>query len=102
MTEPTEVWEERARRWRRTDRAILLSWGLAVFMLASLGWFAIWHNQRQQDKAMCAMLALFTSGPAPVEGPAGDRGRAVLKGMTDYQQVVGCEHFQPRLPTSPR
>jgi hypothetical protein len=71
-------------------------------MLAGLGFFAIWHNQRQQDRAMCVMLRLFTTGPEPVAGPAGDRGRAVLKAMTDYQATLGCEDLLPKLPTAPR
>lgn len=80
---------------------VLLSWGVAVLMLAGLLSWWIWSNQRaadrsaaevrrQQDAAMCAMLDLFTSGPEPVAGPAGDRGRAVLAAMRAYQGTLDC------------
>lgn len=109
MTEPEEVerpepetWEGRHRRERRQDRAILLSWGLGLLMIAGLGYFWIWHNQREQDRAMCTMLSLFTSGPPPVAGPEGDRGRVILVAMEAYKKTIGCDHFEPRLPTSPK
>jgi hypothetical protein len=80
---------------------ILLSWGLAVLVISGLLSFWIWTNQqkaaqerdraqRQQDQAMCVMLDLFTSGPPPVSGPEGDRGRAVIKAMTDYRKTLDC------------
>lgn len=80
---------------------ILLSWGLAVLAIAGLLSYWIWSNQQKavqeqqraqhrQDMAMCVMLDLFTSGPAPVDGPAGDRGRAVLAAMTAYRATLDC------------
>ena len=69
---------------------ILLSWGLAVILLTGVFSYWIWSNEREQDRAMCVMLDLFTSGPPPADGPAGDRGRAVLKAMTDYRETLDC------------
>lgn len=80
---------------------ILLSWGLAVLVISGLLSFWIWSNdqeqarenlkvQREQDHAMCEMIDLLTSGPPPVAGPAGDRGRAVLKAMAAYRQTLRC------------
>lgn len=89
MTEnrPTaEVWEIPRRVW-----FILLSWGLAVLMLAGLLSAWIYSNEREQDKAMCSMLDLFMSGPPPVAGPAGDRGRAVLAAMRAYRGTLRCD-----------
>lgn len=95
--QPTaEVWEIPRRVW-----FILLSWGLAVFVLAGLFSFWIWETGRQadqaaaeakmrQDRAMCVMLDLFTSGPPPVAGPAGDRGRVILGAMTAYRATLDC------------
>jgi hypothetical protein len=45
----------------------------------------------EQDRAMCVMLDLFTTGPAPVAGPAGDRGRAVVGAMKAYRAVIHCD-----------
>jgi hypothetical protein len=98
-----------ASRWAipRAVWTILLSWGLAVLILAGLLSFWIWSNereqdeanarvQREQDRAMCVMLDLFTSGPTPPPGPAGDRGRAVVAAMTAYQSALGCSRLTPR------
>lgn len=97
---PPERWEIPRRVW-----AVLFSWGLAVLVLAGLLSFWIWSNerqasaerealQRQQDRAMCDMLALFTAGPEPVKGPAGDRGRAVLAAMRAYQSALRCDRLR--------
>lgn len=43
------------------------------------------------ERAMCAMLELFTTGPPPVAGPAGDRGRAVLAAMRAYRATLRCD-----------
>lgn len=86
----TGALEIQLRRWRRQDRAILLSWGVAVLALAGMFSWWIWHNDRQQDRAMCRMIDLITVGPAPVPGPAGDRGRAVLAAMRNYQATLHC------------
>lgn len=91
-----EVWEIPRRVW-----FILLSWGLSVLMLTALLSFWIWQTGRQadqsaaeaklrQDRAMCVMLDLFTSGPPPVAGPAGDRGRVILQAMTAYRSTLEC------------
>ena len=72
-------------------RSILLTWGLAVLMLAGLFSYALWNQQREQNRAMCEMLSLFTGGPEPVAGPAGDRGRVVLAGMRKYARTIDCD-----------
>lgn len=70
--------------------AVLLSWGLAVLILAGLfGWW-IRANQLQQDRDMCAMLAVLRGGPEPVAGPAGERSRAVRAAMDAYYAKRGC------------
>src|SRR4051812_10893779 len=100
MTAAPERWEIPRRVW-----FILLSWGVAVLMLAGLFSFWMWHSQRQaeaqrealrlqQDRAMCTMLDLFTSGPEPVAGPAGDHGRTVLAAMRAYQQALRCDEHR--------
>jgi len=91
-----EVWEIPRRVW-----FILLSFGLAVFVLSGLLSWRIWETGRQadraaaeakirQDRAMCVMLDLLTSGPSPVAGPAGDRGRVILGAMTAYRATLDC------------
>lgn len=94
---PPERWEIPRRVW-----LVLLSWGLAVLLLAGLLSFWIWRNERQadaardaarlqQDRAMCTMMDLIMSGPEPVAGPAGDRGRAVLAAMRAYRATLKCD-----------
>lgn len=88
---------------------VLLSWGLAVLLISGLLSFWIYSNQKhaeqqrdqiqqEQDRTMCVMLDLFTGGPQPVTGRAGDRGRAVLKAMTDYKMVLGCDRLLGETP----
>lgn len=92
---------------------VLVSWGLAIFVAFSLFSAWIWSNERQQDaenrkvqreqdQAMCVMLNLFTSGPPPVAGPAGDRGRVILEAMQGYQRTLHCEDFALEGPVTPR
>jgi len=93
-----EVWEIPRRVW-----FILLSWGLAVLMLAGLLSYWIWSAQEhaaaerdqlklEQDRAMCAMIDnIFLSGPEPVQGPAGDRSRSVRAGMIEYRKTLRCD-----------
>lgn len=92
---------------------ILLSWGMAVLVISGLLSAWIWTNQREQaaenlkvqreqDRAMCAMIAVFTSGPEPVAGPEGDRSRVILQTMRDYQAVLHCDDFDLEPPVTPR
>lgn len=94
-----EVWEIPRRVW-----FILLSWGLAVLLLAGMLSAWIWTGQRhadqerdrlkvQQDRAMCAMIDVFLSGPDPQPGPAGERSRSVRAGMLNYQAVLQCDRI---------
>ena len=94
-----EVWEIPRRVW-----FILMSWGLAVLLLAGLLSFWIYSNQRhserlaaqvklRQDRAMCAMIDVFLGGPEPPAGPTGDRSRAVRAGMTVYQDTLQCDRL---------
>jgi hypothetical protein len=88
---------------------VLVSWGAAVLLISGLLSAWIWNNdrqqdaenrkvQREQDQAMCTMLELFTGGPAPVAGPAGERGRAILKAVNAYRVALRCDS----LPVHPR
>lgn len=92
---------------------VLVSWGMAVLVISGLLSAWIWNNdrqqeaenrkvQREQDQAMCVMLDLFTGGPPPVPGPAGDRGRVILKAMQGYQRTLHCEDFDQEGPVTPR
>lgn len=83
---------------------ILFSWGLAVLAITGLLSAWIWTNQRtsaeraaqlqlEQDRAMCAMISVFLSGPPPVDGPAGDRSRSVRAAMAHYQDVLRCSEI---------
>ena len=92
---------------------VLVSWGAAVLLISGLLSAWIWTNdrqqeaenrkvQREQDQAMCVMLDLFTSGPPPVAGPAGDRGRVILEAMQGYQRTLHCEDFALEGPAAPR
>lgn len=108
MTSPDdEIERDRAwvrhevRQLRKRDRLVLTSWGVAVVIVATLLSWWIATNEReaaaareqlqaQQDAAMCAMTSVIMSGPPPVEGPEGDRGREVLRAMTDYRATLGC------------
>jgi hypothetical protein len=94
-----EVWEIPRRVW-----FILMSWGLAILVLAGIFSFWIYTAQRhadqerdalklQQDRAMCAMIDVFLDGPQPVDGPAGDRSRSVRSGMANYQAVLHCDQI---------
>lgn len=80
---------------------VLVSWGAAVLIISGLLSAWIWKNEREQDaenrriqrekdQAMCVMLDLFASGPPPVAGPAGDRGRAIMTAMTVYRDTLRC------------
>jgi hypothetical protein len=86
---------------------ILASWGLAVLLISFLLSAWIWKNereqdaenrevQREQDQAMCVMIDLFAAGPPPVAGPAGDRGRVILKAMNAYREALRCDSFPVR------
>lgn len=92
---------------------ILLSWGLAVLVISGLLSAWIYTNQkhseaernriqREQDRAMCAMIAVFMSGPEPVPGPNGERSRTVRAGMANYQAVLRCSEFDSEPPVKPR
>jgi len=94
---PANQWEIPRRVW-----LILLSWGLAVLVLAGLLSFWIWSNEREQDRrsaqlqreqdtAMCVMIDVFLSGPEPMPGPEGERSRAVLAAMEAYRATLRCE-----------
>ena len=85
---------------------VLVSWGLAVLMIAGLLSWWIRSNELDQshqnelarlesDRAMCVMLELFVSGPEPVAGAAGDRGRAVLAAMRAYEATLHCDAIGP-------
>lgn len=99
-----EVWEIPRKVW-----LVLMSWGMAVVVIATLLSFWIYSNQRkadeqrdrlrlQQDRAMCAMIDVFLGGPEAPAGPTGDRSRAVRTGMLTYQATLQCD----RIGSAPR
>jgi hypothetical protein len=92
---------------------ILLSWGLAVLLISGLLSAWIYANQRgaaaerdrlqrEQDRAMCAIISVFLQGPEPVPGPNGERSRTVRAGMAHYQDVLRCSEFEGEPPATPR
>lgn len=84
---------------------ILVSWGVAVLMIAVLLSFWIWKNEQnqerdearlqlEQDRAVCAMIQVFQGPPPPPAGPDGDRGRAILDALTEWGNVLHCQEIQ--------
>lgn len=80
---------------------VLISWGLAVLVLAGLLSFWIHETGKKQDREreeaiaqqnreMCALTALFMGGPEPVPGPVGERARVVREAMTRYRAALRC------------
>lgn len=98
MTDPAPDVERHVVVWQIPPRvwAVMLSWGISLLLLSGLFSFWIWYNDRQQDKAMCQLTDLITSGPAPVQGPAGDRARDVLAAMRYYQRTLHCNEQADR------
>lgn len=78
-------WEIPRKVW-----LVLISWGLAVLLLAGMFSAWTWTNQRDQNRAMCALISVFLTGPEPVAGPNGDRSRSVRAGMLAYQEALRC------------
>lgn len=85
MTTPPSKWRIPGPVW-----FVLLSWGLAVLMIAGLLSIWVYQTQRKQERDMCAMVAVFLQDPEPVPGPAGDRSRAVRTAMRDYYAARDC------------
>lgn len=79
-----EVWEIPRRVW-----FILLSWGMAGLLMSGLGFFWIWHNDRQQDKAMCEIIRLSIPAPA-VAAKLTPEQREVVRAMIAYQATLSC------------
>jgi hypothetical protein len=88
---------------------ILLSWGLGVLLMSGLQSFWIWQNEQdqerderalqlQQDRAVCGIIRVIIGGPPPVAGPEGERARAILKGMTDWQTALHCSELESANP----
>lgn len=104
MITASDQWEIPRRVW-----AILLSWGLAVLMIAGLLSFWIWSNQRadahereqiqlDQDRAMCAIVRALVSGPEPPDSPEGYKAREFRRLMTDYQNTLHCQELETGQP----
>jgi hypothetical protein len=79
------VWSIPRKVW-----LILLSWGLAVLMIASLLAFWIDRNDRRKDQTMCDILGTLTSGPEPMAGPSGDRSREIIAKMRAHERALDC------------
>jgi hypothetical protein len=82
---PVKDWSIPGRVW-----SILLSWGMAVILMATIFSAWVYANQRQQEADMCKMIEVLIAGPTPVPGPEGDRGRAVIAAMTGYYERRDC------------
>lgn len=91
---------------------ILAAFGVGVLGISALLSFWIWSNGREadqaaaeakldQDKAMCAMINVFLSGPEPVPGPNGDRSRSVRAAMSGYRAALRCSEIQPPVDPGP-
>lgn len=84
-TIPPQVW------------AVLVSWGLAVILLAGLFSFWQYRQQEQADRqtareraAMCDLLdTLVSDAPIPA-GPAGDRAREGRAKILAYRETLLC------------
>jgi hypothetical protein len=92
---------------------VLISWGLAVLVIAGLlsAWIYTVQReaaqerdrvQREQDKAMCQLIGVFLGGPEPLPGPEGERSRVVRAGMAHYRDVLRCYEFDGEAPAAPR
>lgn len=79
---------------KRQLLAILVSWGTAVLIIASLLYWRVQANDRDQDRATCELTEVFLGDPEPVAGPAGDRSRAVRAAMAGYRDAFHCSRFQ--------
>lgn len=76
---------------------VLISWGMAVVILAGL--FSLWQyrQQEQADRqtakeraAMCDLIdTLLTDAPIPA-GPAGERARQGRAKMLKYRETLAC------------
>lgn len=100
MTTRSADWEIPRRVW-----AILLSWGVAVLMIAGLLSFWIWKNEQdqereeaqlqlEQDRAMCAIVQAFVGAPEPPPGPEGDRSRHFRDLMLEYRKALHCQELE--------
>lgn len=86
-------------RWRipRQVWAVLMTWGLAVIVLAGL--FSFWQYRQQEaaeDQArkeraeMCKLIDLIIGDQEPPAGPVGERARKVRAQMREYQGTLAC------------
>lgn len=96
--------EPAGTRLPRTVYAILVSWGVAVLVLAGL--FAFWIDrgqdqarerdqaiQRDQNRAMCQIVEVIITGPTPPPGEAGERARAVVAGARSFHNSARCSEL---------
>jgi len=100
MTTRSADWDIPRRVWM-----VLLSWGLAVLMIAGLLSFWIWHNEQDQereeaklqfaqDRAMCAITLAIVRAPQPPPGPEGEEARKFRKLMEDYRAALHCQELE--------
>lgn len=74
----------------RDVKIILVGWGLAVLVLSGLVSLWVDHNRRQAERDLCELVSVFRGGPAPVGGPAGDRGREIQRALEVWAQRREC------------
>lgn len=73
---------------------ILITWGVAVLVLAGLFYGRIELNQRANDKRdadlrrdLCAVMTGIAVGPTPPPGPDGDRARDLIPKMNRLRET---------------
>lgn len=85
--------------WRipRNVWYVLVTWGLAVVVLAGL--FSFWQYRQQHDAheqareeraAMCKLISTIIGDTPPPEGPSGERARQVRRDLLAYRTSLHC------------
>lgn len=69
---------------------VLISFGLAILLIAGLLSFALWRSQQAFNRDMCDLVSVFVTGPQPQEGPGGERSRFVREGMDRFRERRDC------------
>lgn len=46
--------------------------------------------EREQNRELCGVLSVITTGPEPPAGPSGDRARIVRDGLIRWRAALNC------------